>query len=316
MPDSGYIIDADGEMVWFFPGPINTCRAQMDYEGNTMWMITCNPINEFGELRSVSMDGAQVSMNVPGFDGAHHDLTVMPGGKVAALVWSTPANEPPSDLVIRTPDGQTTTAFTVGSNLYQSDIFHANAVHYIPSDDSFTISDRNPNVVVKVSAAGVPLWQLGGVCDGAPTGTHCSPQSWLVNHGHHLLDDGTLLVFNNTETTDAAHVLEFQLDDTASGLEATLARDYTGTGCQRHAGRRAASPGRQHANHLLGGRPDRRARPELERRADLHGARRLFQLAPDALRSSPPPVSAEWRTERDLLQGRGRPVDRGSPGRD
>jgi hypothetical protein len=229
VPDSAYIIDADGEMVWFFPGPLNSCRAQMDYEGNTMWMITCNPINEMGEVRSVSMDGTQVQMNVPGFEFAHHDLTVMPGGKVAALVWTTPDNEPPSDLVIRTPDGQTTTAFTIGSNLYLSDLFHVDAVHYILSDDSFTISDRDPNVIVKVSSAGVPQWQLGGVCDGAPTGTHCSPQSWLVNHGHQLLDDGTLLLFNNTETYDAAHVLEFQLDDTASGLGATLGRDYTGT---------------------------------------------------------------------------------------
>jgi hypothetical protein len=243
VPDSAFIVDADGEIVWFFAGPLNTCRAQMDYEGNTMWMITCNPINEIGELRSVSMDGAQVSMNVAGFDGAHHDLTVMPGGRVAALVWSTPANEPPSDLVIRTPDGQATTAFTIGSNLYLSDLFHANAVHYSPSDDSFTVADRDANVVVKVSAAGVPQWQLGGVCDGAPTGIHCSPQSWLVNHGHHLLDDGTLLVFNNTETYYAAHVLEFQLDDTASGLAATMVRDYTGTGVSATLGDVQRLPG-------------------------------------------------------------------------
>jgi hypothetical protein len=243
VPDSAYIIDADGEIVWFFPGPLNTCRAQMDYEGNTMWMITCNPINEIGELRSVSMDGAQVSMNVPGFDGAHHDLTVMPGGRVAALVWSTPDNEPPSDLVIRTPDGQVTTAFTIGSNIYQSDLFHADAVHYLPSDDSFTISDRDPNVVVKVTSAGVPQWQLGGVCDGAPTGPHCSPQSWLVNHGHQLLDDGTLLLFNNTETEDTAHVLEFQLDDTASGLGATMLRDYAGTAASATLGDVQRLPG-------------------------------------------------------------------------
>jgi hypothetical protein len=243
VPDSAYIVDADGEMVWFFPGPLNTCRARMDYEGNTMWMITCNPINEIGELRSVSMDGAQVSMNVAGFDGAHHDLTVMPGGRVAALVWSTPANEPPSDLVVRTPDGQATTAFTIGSNVYPSDLFHADAVHYNLSDDSFTISDRDPNVVVKVSSAGLPQWQLGGVCDGAPTGTHCSPQSWLVNHGHHLLDDGTLLVFNNTATYDVAHVLEFQLDDTPSGLGATLLRDYTGTAASATLGDVQRLPG-------------------------------------------------------------------------
>ena len=243
VPDSAYIIDADGEMVWFFPGPLNTCRAQMDYEGNNMWMITCNPINEMGELRYVSMDGQQMFPNLPGFEFAHHDFTVMPGGKVAALVWSTPDNDPPSDLVIRTPDGQVTTAFTIGSNLYLSDIFHANAIHYHLSDDSFTIADRNPNLVVKVSATGVPRWQLGGVCDNAPTGNHCSPQSWLVNHGHHLLDDGTLLVFNNTDGYGDAHVLEFQLADATSALSATLIRDYAGTAASATLGDVQRLPG-------------------------------------------------------------------------
>src|SRR6185437_9248572 len=202
-----------------------------------------NPINEAGELRYVSMDGAQAQMNVPGFETAHHDLTVMPGGKVAALVWTTPDNDPPSDLVIRAPDGTVTTAFTIGENLYLSDTFHADAVHYLPSDDSFTIADRNPNVVVKVSAAGVPRWQLGGVCDGAPTGAHCSPQSWLVNHGHQLLDDGSLLVFNNTDSAYAAHVLEFQLDDTPSSLTATMLRDYTGTAASATLGDVQRLPG-------------------------------------------------------------------------
>ncbi len=228
-PDSAFILDADGEVVWSFAGPLNTCRAQMDYEGNVMWMITCNPINEQGEMRYVSMDGQQAQANVPGFETAHHDFTVMPGGKVAALSWSSPAIEPPSDLLIRSADGQVTTAFTIDGSVYPSDSFHANAVHYIPSDDSFTIADRNANVVVKVSAAGVPRWQVGGTCAGAPAGSHCSPQPWQVNHGHHLLDDGTLLVFNNTDTQDVAHVLQFQLSDGASGLSATLAHDYTGT---------------------------------------------------------------------------------------
>lgn len=243
VPDSGFIIDADGEIVWFFPGPLNTTRAQMDYEGNTMWMVTANPINELGEVRSVSMDGEQVQLNVPGFDFAHHDLTVMPGGKVAALVWSTPANDPPSDLVIRSPDGQVTTAFTIDARVYQSQTFHANAVHYLPADDSFTISDRNPNVVVKVSATGVPQWQLGGVCDGAPSGAHCSPQSWRVNHGHQLLDDGTVLLFNNTDTPDVAHVLEFHLDDAPGALSATLVRDYTGTAASATQGDVQRLPG-------------------------------------------------------------------------
>ena len=116
------------------------------------------------------MDGEEAQQNVPGLEFAHHDFTVMPGGKVAALVWSAPGVDPPSDLVIRSPDGTVTSPFTIGSNLYLSDTYHANAIHYLPFDDSFTIADRNPNVFVKVSATGTLQWQLGGVCDQAPAG--------------------------------------------------------------------------------------------------------------------------------------------------
>jgi hypothetical protein len=224
VPDAAFIIDADGEIVWTFPGPASTTRAHMDYEGRNMWMIALNVLNEGGEMRSVSMDGQQLSMNVAGLDTAHHDFTVMPGGKVAALAWGAPGVDPVGNLLVRSPDGQVTTAFQIDGRLYASDSFHPNAVHYIPADDSFTIADRNPNVVVKVSSAGVPAWQLGGSCAGAPAGAHCSPQAWQVDHGHHLLPDGTLLLFNNTYT-DTPHVLQYSLNDTP----AALVHDYAGT---------------------------------------------------------------------------------------
>src|SRR4029079_9756386 len=115
----------------------------MDYEGETMWMIALNVLNEGGEMRSVSMDGAQEQRDVAGLAFAHHDFTVIPGGKVAALVWHGPGVDVESDLVIRSPDGTVQSPFTIGGNLYRSDSFHANAIHYLPSDDSFTVADRN-----------------------------------------------------------------------------------------------------------------------------------------------------------------------------
>jgi hypothetical protein len=228
LPGSAFIIDADGDIVWYFDGPESPTRALMDYEGENMWMLALNVLNEGGEMRSVSMDGERAQQNVPGFETAHHDFTVMPGGKVAALVWQS-GNDPPSDLVVRSPDGTVTTAFTIGSNLYLSDSYHADAIHYLPFDDSFTISDRNPNLVVKVSATGTPEWQLGGVCEGAPAGSSCSSGGWLVNHGHHLLEDGTFLLFNNGEN-DVNHVREFKLGATPGAFSATPVNDYTGTG--------------------------------------------------------------------------------------
>jgi len=229
VPGSAFIIDADGDVVWYTDGPLNPTRAQMDYEGENMWMVALNLDNTVGEMRYVSMDGEEEHDNVPGLENAHHDFTVMPGGKVAALAWRTPGTiDPESDLVIRSQDGTVTKPFKIGSKLYQSDTYHANAIHYIPSDDSFTIADRNPSVFVKVSATGTLAWQLGGVCDQAPAGNKCVPQDWQIVHGHHLLDDGTFLAFNNDYLVPS-HVFEFKLNVTPSSFAATLVKDYAGS---------------------------------------------------------------------------------------
>ena len=129
--------------------------------------------------------------------------------------------------MIRSPDGTVATPFKIGGNLYVSDTFHANAIHYIPADGSFTIADRNPNVFVKVSATGTPEWQLGGQCDGAPAGDRCAAQDWQVNHGHHLLEDGTFVLFNNGYE-HLAHILEFKLNATPTSFAAMLVKEYAG----------------------------------------------------------------------------------------
>ena len=246
VPDSAFIIDADGEVVWYREGPLNTTRALMDYEGDNMWMIALNLLNEGGEMRVVSMDGQQEQRDVPGLELAHHDFTVMPGGRVAALVWRTPGVEVESDLVIRSPDGTVSSPFTIGGNLYRSDTYHANAIHHISSDGDggFTIADRNPNVVVKVSATGTPEWQLGGVCADAPAGAdHCAAQSWQIAHGHHLLEDGTFVLFNNAGDDTPAHVFDYRLDDAPNAFTATLVKDYAGTASSNTLGDVQRLPG-------------------------------------------------------------------------
>ncbi len=228
LPNSAFIIDADGDVVWNAPGPENPARAQMDYEGDNMWIVSLNMINTGGEMRYVSMDGEQEQLKIPGLENSHHDLTVLPGGKVATLVWVNAQIDPESNLVVRSPDGTLTSLFRVGSNLYLSDAFHANAIHYNTFDGSFTIADRNPNVFVKVSSTGTPEWQVGGGCDGAPAGNHCFPQDWQVVHGHHLLEDGTFVAFSNG-FAGLSRVFEFKLTDTPSSFESAQVKNYEGT---------------------------------------------------------------------------------------
>lgn len=230
------IIDADGTVVWFAEGPIQCSRARMDYEGVNMWMLAVNEDNSTGEVRFVSMDGQIGKDNISGLSNAHHDFAVMPG-KIAAMVWTTADIDSESTLVEVNSDGSgsTTSIFNIGPNLYvggpsavggSTNSYHCNSILYHSADDSFTIGDRNSNLYVKTSHSGTIQWQLGGSCLNAPAGaTHCVGESWRVNHGHHLLDDGTMLVFNNNES-GTSHVLEFQLS-TAGTLTATLDKDFT-----------------------------------------------------------------------------------------
>jgi hypothetical protein len=236
-----FIIDADGTVVWSISGPASCSRARMDYEGKNMWMMALNVMNSNGEMRYVGMDGNDGMNNVSGLSKAHHDFTVLPGGVVATMAWSGSGSDPESDLIERSPDGTVRTVVRIGPNLYRGgesvlggggESYHCNALLYQAFDDSYTIGDRNPNLFVKVSRAGVLQWQFGGSCDGAPA-PKCAPGTWEVNHGHHLFEDGTFLLFNNgpfQQASTPSRGLEFKLNDSGSTLTAMEVASYASAG--------------------------------------------------------------------------------------
>lgn len=209
-----FIFDMDGEPVWWAEAPASCSRAMLDWEGKNMWMMELNVDGGGGEVRRVSMDGMDVENNVQGLSNAHHDLTVLPGGVVATVLWTSGA-ESPSDLVERSPDGTIKTVVRLDSAIYAAGGigFHANSILYHPSDESYTISDRYPNLYVKVSRTGQLLWQFGG---SNPVGEFISGGDWQVNHGHHLLDDGTMLIFNNGMGGGSSPVIGYQLNADSS----------------------------------------------------------------------------------------------------
>ncbi|MBN2193516.1 MAG: hypothetical protein JW751_11935 [Polyangiaceae bacterium] len=233
------IIDADGAVVWWSNvAPVSCSRARMNYEGTEMWAMSLNQQNTGGGMSRVSMDGEDVELSVDGLSNAHHDFTVLPGGIVATLAWSAGGRDAESSLLERTPDGTIRAMFRVGANLYVggpsvigggSHTFHANALLHHPVDNTYTIGDRNPNVFVKVTRSGQPVWQFGGSCNQAPA-PRCVPGDWEVNHGHHLLSNGRFLFFCNGPylgTEVPSRVLEYTLNASGIPMTATAVSAYS-----------------------------------------------------------------------------------------
>ena len=229
-----YIIDADGAVVWYSAGPSQCSRARMDYEGVNMWMMALNVGNTGGEMRFLSMDGQTSQTKISGLSSAHHDFAVLPG-KIATMVWTTTGTDPESNLVELPSDGSgsSTTIFKIGSNLYAggqsafgagSNTYHCNSILYHPSDDSYTISDRNPNLYVKVKHDGTPVWQIGGSCTSAKA-PKCASGTWQVNHGHDFDANGNIVIFNNG-SSGSSHVFEFKVTESSSSISIATVKDF------------------------------------------------------------------------------------------
>ena len=222
-----YIFDADGDIVWRADGPVPSSRARMDWEGANMWMLQADGTQGSpGEVRRISMDGTDVLAHVAGLDQAHHDLTVLPGGIVATLVWTGEASAA-STLVERSPDGTLKTVARIDQSVFPpASTYHANSVAYHVVDDTYTVGDLNAVGYVKLTRGGKPLWQFLATCKGAP-GPKCATGDLDGNHGQHLLDDGSFYFFKATTYSLAE---EYSLQESASTLSASMLWSYDAHG--------------------------------------------------------------------------------------
>ena len=219
------ILDADGEVVWWATAPAQNSRSHMSWDGSRMYMMALNVQNSgTGKVISLGMDGSG-SMTATGMTTSHHDMTAIPGG-FATMLWNTTGTDAPCSLV-EVADGtwKTTTIIADMTSVYNStNRYHTNAIHYYPSDNTYTLGDRNPNLYVKVSRTGSLIWQFGGTNPKDASKMFTGFTAWSVNHGHHLLADGTFLFFNN----NANEAWGYKLNTTA--LTASQTWHYTASG--------------------------------------------------------------------------------------
>ena len=210
-----WIYDTDGAPVWWATGPSSTSRIQMSWDGGKMYMMSLNVQNNgTGSVRTVNMDGSGAA-TISNMQASHHDMAAIPGG-FATVLWNSSGIDAPNSLVERMDNSTTNTVIIANLNtVYNSNGYHTNAIHYYPSDNTYTLGDRNPNLYVKVSRTGQLIWQFGGSNPKDASKNISGAGTWSVNHGHHLLADGSFILFNNGAMTTGQSVARvFKINET------------------------------------------------------------------------------------------------------
>lgn len=206
------IIDADGELVWWYNASslMDSTKACMSYNGDYMAIVSSNNRGLNGSVEIVSLDHEDVRRFTQ-LKGASHDITPIPGNGFAYLEFI-----PDGDLLIThtcakvmelNMDGSVReildTALVWGSEC------HGNALRYSETEGLFTVSDYEHSEIAAFDRDGNVAWVTKN--DGI----------WEYQHGHQLLSD-SLLLFNNgsafSETNRQSYVLEFEFTDDNGGL--------------------------------------------------------------------------------------------------
>jgi hypothetical protein len=207
-----YILDADGDYVWWFNIDSDVTGARMSYDGSHMWINGANVPKHGAHVHRVTMDGLtdeNLSEGVvPDFTGQSHQLTVLPDETVAFYAYGANGCD---DIKERAPDGTVRTIVNAQVAHGGTTACHVNAIEYSPEDDTLVFSDLDYNDVTKIKRDGSTVWVLNGA------GATFTGDSWLGSqHGLHILGLDRLLLFNNDNHSGcgsgSSAALEMKLD--------------------------------------------------------------------------------------------------------
>lgn len=225
------ILDADGDVVWWYDTTLQTSRVHMDWAGEYVWMMNGNGSfgpSSNGDVVRVKIDGSEVE-SISGLEYSHHDFAVLPDGVTAYLVGDPEGNDDGSYLVERAADGILTNLVRLDADSYVTNVgkFHANALRYYASDDSYTVGDLSLGGIAKFNRQGQLQMQYGYCPTEEPK---CVPVSMPGNHGHQLLENGNLLFFLATignPSTTVSPVYEYAVTEANGAHTATEVWSYS-----------------------------------------------------------------------------------------
>lgn len=219
-----YVIDGDGDPVWWWMAPQSSSRATLDWSAEHMYMQALNVGGSRGGMYRVDIDGAN-PQEIELLSDAHHDFTVTPEGTVVAI-----AHIKGGDAVVEY-DPASNTLTSIVEDVRQLYVgakpeYHANSISYIARDDTFILGDRYPDLYVKFDRQGALQWQFGG--EDPLAAAFRGTGTWTANHGHHWTS-GKMFVFNN-QSIGASPILEFDVDEanlTAKRVRSIEANGYS-----------------------------------------------------------------------------------------
>ncbi len=280
-----YIIDADGDFVWWYSINSDVTGARMSYDGKYMWINRGNvPESQGASVHRVSMDGLTDENLSSQFTGQNHQLTVLPDETIAFYAYNSNGCD---DIKERSPAGMVKTIINAGTAHGAGGPCHVNTIQYSAEDDSYVFSDLDNDNYTKVTRSGTVKWVLGG-STSTFTGMGAS---WSRQHGCDILGLDRLLFFNNGSMGGGGGSLaiEVLLAGAAVGGQgadtATRAWTYTAMPSINNAimGDVRAYAERQHHRRVLhAGRPARGRQGRQSPAGDQLAHRRRFRLHREA----------------------------------
>ncbi len=216
--NQSFILDADGDFVWWYADGSDGCGTKMSYDGQYMWMNNGNvpATNGSTHVHRVTMDGmTDTDLSTP-FNNMSHQVLPLPDGSVA--FYATGSNGC-DDIKIFPANGTASSTATTLVNARTAHggtgACHVNNIEYSQPDDTLVFSDLDNDCLTKVSrTTGATVWVLNGNTGGI-TSTFTGDLWSGGEHGFHLISPTDILLFNNNNGGSSSQALELTLDTSA-----------------------------------------------------------------------------------------------------
>jgi hypothetical protein len=235
-----FILDADGDIVWWYNVVDYVTGVVMDYAGTHMWINNHPPNLANAKVHRVTMDGLTDEDFSSKMVELSHQLTVLPDETVAFYAADS-GTQGCSDIKEMAPGPGYAVKTIVNSQtaLGTTGQCHVNDIQYSPQDDTLVFSDHIHCAVAKIKRSdGSTVWILNGA-----TKTFTG-DTWLGSeHGIQILGLDDFLIFNNNSlsiagstqpggTGDGSGALEIKLNLTAKTVTKIWSYKATGNAYQ------------------------------------------------------------------------------------